>query len=114
MGNWYCRCNRDYCERDLNWIYYVRSLRQAGMLIESLIEYMKLLHQPDTSPEVRRDLLIDQRDELVQQLRETRQTIAYLSYKIDHFQEHILSSEAAQPFPQQSNKIIDDSHNAED
>ncbi|MGA3479740.1 MerR family transcriptional regulator, partial [Lactiplantibacillus plantarum] len=71
---------RDYDDNDMNWIYYVKTLRRAGMSIESLIEYMKLLHQDGMTAEARRDLLIEQRTELQEQLNQTKQTIDYLSY----------------------------------
>ncbi|MDV7719508.1 MerR family transcriptional regulator [Pediococcus ethanolidurans] len=102
---------RDYSENDLNWIYYVKSLRKAGLSIESLIEYMKLLHQNNVTAEARRDLLSEQREELKVQLKETQKTIAYLSYKIDHFKDHILRSEAEKLFPDAEGKAFDDSKN---
>ncbi|AUI78099.1 MULTISPECIES: MerR family transcriptional regulator [Lactiplantibacillus] len=103
---------RDYDDNDMNWIYYVKTLRRAGMSIESLIEYMKLLHQDGMTAEARRDLLIEQRTELQEQLNQTKQTIDYLSYKIDHFQDHILRNEAEKLFPESSERILDDVHDA--
>lgn len=72
---------------------------------------MKLLHQNNVTAETRRDLLSEQREELKIQLKETQKTIDYLSYKIDHFKEHILRSKAEKLFPETTQKVFDDSKN---
>ncbi|WP_163651897.1 MerR family transcriptional regulator [Listeria sp. PSOL-1] len=89
---------RNYCENDMNWISYIISMRKTGMPIETCIEYVRMLHKKDVSPEARRKLLINQRDELVAQIQNIQLVIDYLNEKIDHFEEHILPKEAEQLF----------------
>lgn len=52
----------DYLERDLNWAYYMQVLRNDGMSIKSLIEFVKLSREGNASNNVRKSLLVDQRD----------------------------------------------------
>ena len=61
-------------------------MRRAGLPIEVLIEYVTLLEQGDETVEARRDILIEQRKELVKKMKEIKTTIDRLDYKIDRYE----------------------------
>lgn len=61
-------------------------MRRAGLPIEVLIEYVTLLQQGDETVEARRDILIEQRKELVKKMKEIKTTIDRLDYKIDRYE----------------------------
>ncbi|GEO68198.1 MerR family transcriptional regulator [Levilactobacillus acidifarinae] len=84
---------RDYSERDLNWVYYIQVLRNGGMSIESLIEFVKLYREGNASNDVRKSLLVDQRDAMLEQVAQLQKTVNYLQFKIDHFEDHTLNYE---------------------
>lgn len=84
---------RDYSERDLNWVYYIQVLRNGGMSIESLIEFVKLYREGNVSNDVRKSLLVDQRDTMLEEIANLQKTVDYLQYKIDHFEDHTLNYE---------------------
>ncbi|KRM67636.1 MerR family transcriptional regulator [Apilactobacillus ozensis] len=84
---------RDYTEQDLNWIFYVNSLRNAGMSIERLLDFVKSYRLQSSSNEYRKQLLIEQRQILKQEVENRQKTINYLSYKIEHFADHTLTYE---------------------
>lgn len=84
---------RDYSEYDMNWVFYVKALRKAGMSIESLIEFVKLYRDGQQNSEARKTLLIDQRRKLIDKMTEIKKTVAYLSFKIDRFEDHTLNYE---------------------
>ncbi|WP_369376955.1 MerR family transcriptional regulator [Lactiplantibacillus plantarum] len=84
---------RDYSERDLNWVYYIQVLRNGGMSIESLIEFVKLYREVNASNDVRKSLLVDQRDTMLEEIANLQKTVDYLQYKIDHFEDHTLNYE---------------------
>ncbi len=44
---------RIYNDSDLNWIYLVKNLRNAGVSIESLIEFCRLAQLPKNKDKVR-------------------------------------------------------------
>ncbi|MCK8624777.1 MerR family transcriptional regulator [Apilactobacillus xinyiensis] len=84
---------RDYDQKDINWILYVNALRNAGMSIERLIEFVQSYRLEDSSNDKRKHLLIEQRQVLIDEVHEREKTINYLSYKIDHFEDHTLTYE---------------------
>ncbi|BAN75152.1 MULTISPECIES: MerR family transcriptional regulator [Lacticaseibacillus] len=84
---------REYDEHALNWVYYIMILRKAGMSIEALSEFVKLLREGDQTIAARKSLFIEQRDHLMAQRDNINKTLRYLDYKIDHFEDHMLSYE---------------------
>ncbi|KRO10255.1 merr family transcriptional regulator [Paucilactobacillus hokkaidonensis] len=84
---------RDFKERDMNWVFYIQALRNAGMSIEALIEFVKLYREGDQTTVARKSLLMDQRQELADKAKEIKKTIKYLDFKIDHFEDHTLNYE---------------------
>ncbi len=51
---------RDYDEASCNAVEFVKCMRDAGMSIESLVEYMELIDQGDSTREARKELLARQ------------------------------------------------------
>ncbi|MFC6313978.1 MerR family transcriptional regulator [Lapidilactobacillus achengensis] len=84
---------RTYGELEMNWVFFVKVMRNAGMSIESLIEFINLYRQQTDSRAAQKELLIEQRDKLVAQQQEIAKTLNYLDFKIDHFEEHVLTYE---------------------
>ncbi|MCH4172176.1 MAG: MerR family transcriptional regulator [Lactobacillus sp.] len=84
---------RTYSEHDMNWVFYIKVLRNAGMTIEALIEFVKLYREGDQTTDARKSLLIDQREELLNKVAAIQKTVKYLNYKIDHFEDHTLNYE---------------------
>ncbi|AMV61938.1 Transcriptional regulator, MerR family [Pediococcus damnosus] len=84
---------REYSEHDMNWVFYIKALRKAGMSIESLIEFVKLYREGNQTVDSRKSLLVDQRQELADKRSELNKTIKYLDFKINHFEDHTLNYE---------------------
>ncbi|MFD1464768.1 MerR family transcriptional regulator [Lapidilactobacillus mulanensis] len=84
---------REYGERDLNWVFYIKALRKAGMSIEALVEFVKLYRDGNQNIAARKSLLVDQRQELLNKVNDIQKTVKYLSFKIDHFEDHTLNYE---------------------
>ena len=77
---------RNYTEQDCRNVKFIKCMRRAGLPIEVLIEYVTLLEQGDETVEARRDILIEQRKELVKKMKEIKTTIDRLDYKIDRYE----------------------------
>ena len=73
---------RDYDETSCNWVSFIKCMRNAGVQIEALIEYVKLM-QKDGSEKRRMDILKDQRKKLVDKMETLQATIERLDYKIE-------------------------------
>ncbi|MFD1671901.1 MerR family transcriptional regulator [Agrilactobacillus yilanensis] len=84
---------RDYGEQELNWIFFIKAMRQAGMSIESLVEFIALYRQNMDTREAQKTLLVEQRDKLEAQKAEIEKTLNYLNFKLDNFESHVLNYE---------------------
>ncbi|WP_411347925.1 MerR family transcriptional regulator [Paenibacillus sp. WLX2291] len=84
---------RDYQTRDLNWIYLVKTLRKAGMTMESLQEFLRLSQAREADEQhvadQQKQILIDQLEEVDEKLREIQTARDLLAYKIETYDDHI-------------------------
>ncbi len=80
---------RVYTTRDLNWVYLAKSLRHAGVSIESLIEFATLAQLEGNVEQAQKQILQDQLQEINEKLGEMTKTRDLLQYKIDTYDEHI-------------------------
>lgn len=82
---------RDYKTSDLNWVYLVKNLRNAGLSMESLIEFATLAQLRETQDveAAQKQVLIDQLKELDEKLAEMKRVRNLLVYKIDSYDSHI-------------------------
>lgn len=84
---------RDYSEEDCRWIEFIKCMRNAGLPIEVLIEYVELFQKGDETIGARKKLLIEQRRILIQKMEEMKKTIERLDYKIDSYEQTIMVKE---------------------
>lgn len=73
---------RDYRDEDCNWIEFIKCMRNAGMTVEVLIEYVTLFQKGDKTAGARKELLIEQRRLLQEKVDEMNKTIERLDLKI--------------------------------
>lgn len=81
---------RDYTEVDLNWVYFIKCMRDAGVSVEALIEYVALFQQGVGTIISRKELLIEQRNQLAEKIAVMQDTLAKLNDKIDGYEEKML------------------------
>lgn len=84
---------RDYTEEDCKWVEFIKCMRSAGLPIEVLIEYVTLFKQGDKTIEARKELLIDQRKQLVGKMNDMKKTLERLDYKIGRYEKTICEKE---------------------
>ncbi|HAC3588983.1 TPA_asm: MerR family transcriptional regulator [Listeria monocytogenes] len=89
---------RDYKTSDLNWVYLVKNLRNAGLSVESLIEFATLaqLRETQNVEAAQKQVLVDQLKELDEKLAEMKQVRDLLVYKIDSYDSHIAQFKAGE------------------
>lgn len=78
---------RDYTERDCGWVEFIKCMRSAGLPIEALIEYVTLYQQGDETVEARKEILIEQRKNLIEKFNEIKSTLEHLDMKIEKYKE---------------------------
>lgn len=84
---------RNYTEEDLGWIEFSKCMRNAGMSIEALIEYIKLYKKGDATLESRKQLLISQKDVIKERLEEIQNTFDRINYKIKNYEKILVERE---------------------
>lgn len=76
---------RDYDEGDCNWIGFIKCMRSAGLSIESLLEYVRLISLGDKTIEQRRILLLEQKKQLEEKMDKLKETMEILDKKIANY-----------------------------
>ncbi len=84
---------REYEEIDGKRIEFIKCMRQAGLPIDVLIEYFKLLQAGDETIALRKQMLVDQRAKLEVKMKELQETYELLNYKIKIYDEAMLNVE---------------------
>jgi len=85
--------NRDYQENDVSWVEHTVCMRNAGVPIEALIEYVKLFQMGDATFEARCQLLKEQYEQLDEQKKQIENTMERLQYKISKYENAIKTGE---------------------
>lgn len=80
---------RVFKTKDLNWIFLVKSLRGAGLSIESLIEFATLSQMKGSVRNAQKQILNDQLEELKAKQLEMTKVQELLTYKIETYDAHI-------------------------
>lgn len=81
---------RDIGERTLARILYIKQMRNAGLSIESLKEYIDLVDDMENHQEAQLLILKQQRDFLIEKRDDLQESIDHLTFKIDHYDDHML------------------------
>ena len=84
---------RDYNELDLRRVEFIKCMRSAGLPIETLIEYVRLVQQGDGTIEVRKEILKEQRELLAARMKEMQKTLDILDHKIEVYEKAVLKKE---------------------
>ena len=78
---------RDYSEEDIKWVENAICMRNAGVPVEMLIDYVRLFREGDGTFQARRDLLAEARQEIQEQMDKLQETARLLDYKISRYEE---------------------------
>ena len=80
---------RDYSRQDIGWVENAICMRNAGLPVEMLIEYVRLFQERDGTFQARRDLLAEAREEILGQIGKCQATLDKLNYKISRYDEAV-------------------------
>jgi MerR family transcriptional regulator, aldehyde-responsive regulator len=84
---------RDYNELDVRRVEFIKCMRSAGLPIEVLIEYFKLVQQGERTIDARKQILVEQRAQLIARMEEMQKTLELLNYKISVYEDAVLKRE---------------------
>ncbi|WP_028042428.1 MerR family transcriptional regulator [Candidatus Stoquefichus massiliensis] len=80
---------RNYQESDINRIEFLRCMRLSGLSIQMLSQYLELAAEGDQTIHQRKDILLQQREEILAKMRELQETLDHLNHKIDIYDEKL-------------------------
>ncbi|APX72221.1 MerR family transcriptional regulator [Companilactobacillus allii] len=84
---------RDYDETNVEWIQYVKCLRVIGVPIENIKKYNELFLIGDSTINERKNIIIDQRQHLIDQIKEFESALELADNKIKNYEKMILPVE---------------------
>jgi MerR family transcriptional regulator, aldehyde-responsive regulator len=84
---------RDYTDVDLRRVEFIKCMRNAGLPIEVLIEYVALVQKGDHTVEARKEILREQRELLAARMSEMQKTRSILDHKIEVYENALLKKE---------------------
>ena len=80
---------RDYSEEDVKWVENAVCMRNAGVPVEMLTEYVRLFQMGNETIQARRDLLLEVQSQVQAKLDQYQATMDRLNYKISRYDESI-------------------------
>jgi DNA-binding transcriptional MerR regulator len=84
---------RNYSENDCGWIDFIKCMRNAGVQVEALVEYVRLFQQGDSTSGERKRILIRERERISKQLSELRDVLTRLDGKIEKYDTNLKNCE---------------------
>ncbi|MDU0200655.1 MULTISPECIES: MerR family transcriptional regulator [Paenibacillus] len=84
---------RDYTEEDCKWVEFIKCMRGVGLPVEVLIEYVALFQQGDETKEARKELLVEQREQLRTRMEDMKNVLLRLDDKINRYEQTIAARE---------------------
>jgi DNA-binding transcriptional MerR regulator len=77
---------RIYAETDCRWIVYIKCMRQAGISVETLVEYVTLFQQGDETKKARITILKEQQAIISKHIEDLQKTLKRLDFKIEGYE----------------------------
>lgn len=83
---------RIFDEKDVKWIKHLTCLKRCGLSIQEMKEYPALCLSGEPTIPARKEILAKKQDELRQSIRELEDSIAYIDWK-QNFYDEVLSGQ---------------------
>lgn len=77
---------RNYSKNDLDWVQQSINMRNAGLPVEVIIEYVRLFQEGDSTILARLQLLQRQKEVLLEKRKQIDDTLKRLNYKISRYE----------------------------
>lgn len=84
---------RNYTDYDCGWIDFIKCMRNAGVQVSALVDYVKLFKQGDSTSSVRKNTLVRERDRIAAHISEMQRTLDRLNTKIERYEQDIIPAE---------------------
>ena len=80
---------RDYQDKDIERLNFIICMKKAGFKLDSIIKFLDLINDKKTGEEKRLEMLLEQKEILLKEMREQEKALTFLNYKIDLYKNKI-------------------------
>ena len=84
---------RNYTEYDCNWIDFIKCMRDAGVQVDALVEYVRLFEEGESTAQARKQILIRERERIATQVEKMQHTLERLNQKIERYESGVMTAE---------------------
>lgn len=88
---------RDYREADVEWVKFIRRLKDTGMLLRDIRRYSELRYQGDETMKERMKLLMEHRKSVLEEQRRWTEYLENLDKKIGIYRERTAQTGRQEP-----------------
>lgn len=81
---------RDYDDISIRQVEFVKCMRSADLPLQELIKYMQLFKQGDKTLKERKQILLEQRENVIEQIEKLKIVKEKLDYKLKLYDEQLL------------------------
>lgn len=86
---------RNFSDKNIAEIYFSKVMRSAGIPVQTLADYIKLIEFGEETVSERKNILIKERDTIENEIEKLQSTLNMLDNKINNYEERILSYETS-------------------
>lgn len=80
---------RNYQQQDIEKINFIICMKKAGFSLDSIVQFVNLAKDKKQGEKRRLEMLLKQKDVLLQEMKEKEETLNFLNYKIDLYTEKV-------------------------
>lgn len=88
---------REYQEEDIERIRFIMCMKQAGFSLEAIVEFVKLGKDSKNGENKRLEMLLKQKEILIEEIKKKEDTLDFLNYKIDIYKEKVSNKKIRSP-----------------
>lgn len=77
---------RNYSDKDISDIKFILCMKSAGLSLKDIAKFLEYYEQGDETIDMRIDILKRQKKSLQDEIKEKKETLNYLNYKIDLYE----------------------------
>lgn len=74
---------REFSDSDLEWLKLICCLKNTGMPLKQIKQYIEWCLQGDETLEIRRQLFLDHRKEVLKQMADLRENLKIIDFKLE-------------------------------
>lgn len=78
---------RKYSETDLSWLELVCCLKNSGMQLDEIKQFMLLCLQGSSTSEQRKEILEQHKASILEQMEVLNRSLGIINYKLEHYNE---------------------------